>query len=288
MDVITAAIDSVRSGRANARRITASGTWSVRFPPIAALGFHVLLRGEGWLITADDAPVVVRPGDVIFTAAFTEHGLAHAPRRLAELREFAFDHVPAPEGTADVEFLCGAYTHDGRPTALLQRLPGVVALTPDHDRGPGLRALVDMLSADLAGPSGPGAGRAALVDLVIVHALRHLQEQGWVIGAEPGIAAALHAIHERPERPWTVQQLSAVAGMSRTSFARRFTAAVGAPPMAYLTDWRLSTGARLLQQTPMPLAGIARRVGYASEFGFAAAFRRRYGIAPGRFRARTG
>jgi AraC-like DNA-binding protein len=57
--------------------------------------------------------------------------------------------------------------------------------------------------------------------------------------------------------------------------------------MAYLADWRLSTGARLLRQTPTPLAGIARRVGYASEFGFAAAFRCRYGIAPGRFRALT-
>ncbi|MCO1656480.1 AraC family transcriptional regulator [Pseudonocardia humida] len=288
MDVITAAIDSVRFGRANARRITESGAWGVRFPPIAVLGFHVLLRGEGWLITADDAPAALRPGDMIFTAALTEHGLAHAPCRLEELPEFGFDHVPEPEGTADFEFLCGAYTLDGRPPALLQRLPGVVALSPDHDRNPGLRALVDMLSADFAAPApeGPEAGRAALVDLMIVHALRHLQEQGWVIGAEPGIAEALHAIHERPERPWTVQQLSAVAGMSRTSFARRFTAAVGAPPMAYLTDWRLSTGARLLRQTPTPLAGIARRVGYASEFGFAAAFRRRYGIAPGRFRAR--
>jgi AraC-like DNA-binding protein len=58
--------------------------------------------------------------------------------------------------------------------------------------------------------------------------------------------------------------------------------------MAYLTDWRLSTGARLLRQTGTPLAGIARRVGYATEFGFAAAFRRRYGVPPGRFRAQSG
>ncbi|MFG1922751.1 AraC family transcriptional regulator [Cryptosporangium sp. NPDC048952] len=287
MDMITAAIDSVRIGRAKARRITSSGAWGIRFPPIAVLGFHVLLRGEGWLVTADDAPVRVRPGDMIFTAALAEHGLAHAPCRLDELPVFDVDHRPEPEGAADFEFLCGAYALDGRPPALLQRLPGLVALTPDHAANPGLRALVEMLVADFTG-AGSDAGRAALVDLLIVHALRQLEEQGWALGAEPGIAEALHAIHAAPERPWTVPQLSDVAGMSRTSFARRFTAAVGVPPMAYLTDWRLSTGARLLRQTSTPLAGIARRVGYATEFGFAAAFRRRYGIAPGRFRSQAG
>lgn len=286
MDIITAAIDSVRFGRANARRITGSGAWGLRFPPIAVLGFHVLLRGEGWLITADAAPAPLRPGDMIFTAALTEHGLAHAPCRLDELPQFALDHQPEPTGTADFEFLCGAYSVDGRPPALLRQMPGVTALTPDYDRHPGLRALVDMLVADYDA-RGPEAGRAALVDLMIVHALRHLQERGLPTVVEPGIARALHEIHERPERPWTVRELSQVAGMSPTSFARRFGAAVGTSPMAYLTDWRLSTGARLLRQTGTPLAGIARRVGYATEFGFAAAFRRHYGIPPGRFRARA-
>ncbi|WP_035855521.1 AraC family transcriptional regulator [Cryptosporangium arvum] len=287
MDMITAAIDSVRSGRARARRITGSGAWKVRFPPIATLGFHVLLRGESWLIPADEDPVALRPGDMIFTAALTEHGLAHAPHRLDELPPFAFDHRPEPAGTADFEFLCGTYALEGRPPALLRQLPGVVALSPDYDGNPGLRTLVDMLVAEYEA-RGPEAGRAALVDLLIVYALRHLQEQGVPLAVEPGIAEALHGIHERPEHPWTVRELSEVAGMSRTSFARRFAAAVGTSPMAYLTDWRLSTGARLLRQTGTPLAGIARRVGYATEFGFAAAFRRRYGVPPGRFRAQSG
>jgi AraC-like DNA-binding protein len=34
------------------------------------------------------------------------------------------------------------------------------------------------------------------------------------------------------------------------------------------------------------LAAIAAEVGYASEFSFAAAFKRRHGVAPGRWRAR--
>jgi len=35
------------------------------------------------------------------------------------------------------------------------------------------------------------------------------------------------------------------------------------------------------------LAAIAESLGYASEFSFAAAFKRRYGIAPGRWRTRA-
>ncbi len=38
----------------------------------------------------------------------------------------------------------------------------------------------------------------------------------------------------RRSTTWTVQRFSEVAGMSRTAFTRRFTSAVGKPPMAYL------------------------------------------------------
>lgn len=38
-----------------------------------------------------------------------------------------------------------------------------------------------------------------------------------------------------------------------------------------------------------PLAAVARQVGYTSEFAFATAFKREFGVAPGRFRrAATG
>ena len=82
----------------------------------------------------------------------------------------------------------------------------------------------------------------------------------------------------------TVGQLSDVAGLTRTAFIRRFTALLGQSPSAYLIAWRLSTGARLLRETKAPLATVARQVGYSTEFAFSGAFRRAYGIPPGRFR----
>lgn len=38
------------------------------------------------------------------------------------------------------------------------------------------------------------------------------------------------------------------------------------------------------RETDTPLASVARKVGYQSEFAFAKAFKREYGLAPGRYR----
>ncbi|MEJ2854201.1 MULTISPECIES: helix-turn-helix transcriptional regulator [unclassified Saccharothrix] len=131
------------------------------------------------------------------------------------------------------------------------------------------------------------------MDLLLVYLLRAWLEdesnrhpdRGWPAAlTDPLLATALHHIHDDPTRRWTVQDLGAAVGMSKTAFARRFTAVVGQPPLTYLTWWRLSTAARLLRDTDDPLAAIARRVGYSSEFAFSNAFRREFDTAPGRFR----
>ena len=46
----------------------------------------------------------------------------------------------------------------------------------------------------------------------------------------------------------------------------------------------MTTAAVLLRRSDAPLGAIAAEVGYASEFAFAAAFKRHQGIAPGRYR----
>jgi AraC-like DNA-binding protein len=278
--MITAAISSLQVGRAMGRRVTETGVRGLRFPPYPRLGFHVLLVGDGWLITRDQEPVGLRPGDIIFTGPGAEHGLARAPCRLADLPDVEMaDLKPSPE-PVDFEFLCATYPldHGGIP-AVLRHLPEVVAFTPDYDRQPQLRAVVEMLRLDFTEP-GPGAEahRRGLIDVMLVTILRHLQEQDVPADrpatTDPGIADALRAMHERPAHQWTVGQLGGVAGMARTTFTR----------------WRLRSGARLLRQSDAPVAAVARRVGYASAFAFGTAFRRKYGLPPGRYRqvAETG
>jgi len=292
VDVIGEVVGSARAGQAFARRIRGSGPWGVRFPAFPGVGFHVILHGSGWLVTADKEPVALRQGDIVLAPHGTEHGLSHAARALADLPTAATGTRPHAPGPADIDFLCGAYRLDrGQVHLFLRRLPDVISVSPDYDDHPPLRSLIDLLEDDVT-RSRPGTGvtRSALVDLLLVHVLRMWQqEQGaaaWSAVDDAAIATVLREIHENPHVPWTVQQLSETAGLSRTAFTRRFTSAVGKPPMAYLIGWRLMRGARLLRETEDPLAVIARQTGYSSEFAFAGAFRREIGISPGRFRHR--
>jgi AraC-like DNA-binding protein len=75
-----------------------------------------------------------------------------------------------------------------------------------------------------------------------------------------------------------------MAGLSRAAFSRRFTALVGQPPLTYLTWWRMTIAGRLLRASDTALSVIARQVGYGSEFAFASAFKREYGVTTGQYR----
>jgi len=132
----------------------------------------------------------------------------------------------------------------------------------------------------------------ALIDMLLLYVLRAwLDEQphgdsGWATALrDPAITTALRQIHRHPDKPWTVEDLAAVAGLSRAAFAKRFTTIIGQPPLGYLTWWRMTTAARMLRETGAPLRAVALRCGYASEYAFGKAFKRAYGVAPGQYRS---
>lgn len=288
--MLDAVINSVRIGRAEACWVKESGAWGMRYAPASVSGFHIVMRGTGWLITPTGRPRALKPGDVVLSPSGSEHGLSHAPCPLESLPTAVLHTGRKSVDRADVEFLCGAYWLDhGRTHHYLETLPEVLLVSPDYERNPQLRSLTELLSADVS-DTGPGARvtRSALLDLMLTHILRQWLEQNRDTRppdiSDPAIAVALSEIHARPDEAWSVQRLSETAGMSRTAFNKRFTELVGRPPMAYLTYWRLSHGARLLRETEAPLATIARQVGYSTGFAFGDAFRREYGISPGRFR----
>jgi AraC-like DNA-binding protein len=91
-------------------------------------------------------------------------------------------------------------------------------------------------------------------------------------------------MRDEPERRWTVSSLARRAGMSRPVFARRFGAEFGSSPLRYLTERRMEHAEELLRSSELPLAQIAERVGYLSEFAFNRAFKRHYLIPPGSYR----
>jgi AraC-like DNA-binding protein len=132
-----------------------------------------------------------------------------------------------------------------------------------------------------------------VVDILLVQMLRAWLDTS---PAEPGSGSwlralldpvagpALTALHGQPGRDWTVDSLAAATGVSRATLARRFPAAVGATPAAYLARWRMDLAARRLRDTDDTVGVIARSLGYTSEYAFNRAFTRARGITPGRYR----
>ncbi|GLY14154.1 AraC family transcriptional regulator [Kineosporia sp. NBRC 101677] len=289
MDQVSAAMAGARVGEAGARWFGGSGAgWGARFDSFEGLGFHAVVSGSAWLLTANGGCVLLERGDVVLVPSGVEHAVSRERRPLREVPLLEMGPQAPPGGRFDVEFVCGAYRLGrGQVHHFLRDLPDVIVAA--SSRAPELSALISVLLQDLSDEqAGTSVTRTALIDLIAVHTLRAWRSQS----AEPAdfevadaqVGQVLRAIHENPQSPWTVQQLSDRAGLSRTAFSRRFAAETGRSPMAYLTAQRLTRGARLLCDTPAPLATIASQVGYSSEFAFANAFRREFGVSPGRYR----
>ncbi|GAB3976978.1 AraC family transcriptional regulator [Actinoallomurus acanthiterrae] len=296
MDVLSDAITVMRTGRPHANRHELFAPWGMRFTADDGGAFHVVLQGSCWLLPPDDAPPIqLSAGDVAFLHGAGAHGLADSPASpLVEFDLRRQEIRPGGDG-ALTTVLCGAYLLDGsRMHPLLSEVPPVVHLPARIGRHPSLRAAVDLLGGEVERPrAGAGAIVPALLDTLLLYILRAWFEEraedpaatGWTMAlADPAITTALTAIHHAPERQWTVAELGARAGLSRAAFANRFTALIGRPPLTYLTWWRMTIAARLLRDSATPLRVVARQAGYSSDIAFAAAFKREYGITPGRYR----
>jgi len=68
--------------------------------------------------------------------------------------------------------------------------------------------------------------------------------------------------------------------MSRSTFALKFKATVGASPMEYLTRWRMLLAGDRLTHSGDPISVIALSLGYESESAFSTAFKRVMGCSP--------
>ncbi|MDY0745360.1 AraC family transcriptional regulator [Paucibacter sp. R3-3] len=155
-----------------------------------------------------------------------------------------------------------------------------------------------VLSLLFAEADAHNCGRQAMLDrlfeVLLIQVLRALMEgslvrSGMLAGlADSRLRNALVSIHEKPQRNWSLEELAAVAGMSRTAFANAFRETVGVTPGAYLQTWRVGLAQELLDEGHK-LKHIAAAVGYSGEAALSRAFRAHTGTSPGQWqRARAG
>ncbi len=150
----------------------------------------------------------------------------------------------------------------------------------------------------LAEFSEPALGTKALAEMLmkqcLIYVLRRLAGRQdprlpWLSVAEnPKLAAAVEAMLSDPARAHSVEDLAALAGMSRSAFSAHFTQAFGQSPHGFLTENRLRQGAHFLKTTELPVKTIAGKIGYKSRSNFSRAFKAKYGVDPQAYRQGEG
>lgn len=195
------------------------------------------------------------------------------------------NHSLVPAGKKAPELVCGTIDFgavSANPLARTLAEPVIVPL----DRNQELQQVLDLLFAEaFEEHCGRQAVLNRLCEVVIIRLLRHLMDRGEInIGllaglADPRLARALTSIHDKPEHPWTLDNLSVIAGMSRSRFAVKFKKTLGLTPGDYLASWRLGLAQTMLRKGK-PLSLVAEAIGYSGTAALARAFKTRSGLSP--------
>jgi len=104
--------------------------------------------------------------------------------------------------------------------------------------------------------------------------------------SKPGRLLALwKRVDQNLAHPWTVDELTRIAGLSNEQLRRVAKHETGRSPIEHVTWLRINRAMALLQSTPLKIQAVAEAVGYSNQFAFSAAFRRWAGCPPSRFRS---
>ena len=104
-------------------------------------------------------------------------------------------------------------------------------------------------------------------------------------GASARLRIVLDRLHARPGDPLSSAEAASLASLSPAYFSRTFARVMGQGFSDYVAAYRLQVGAHLLLTTPLPVASIAFRAGFASPSHFTARFRHRFALTPKEYRA---
>ena len=313
MDVLSEVLRSVKLSGALFFNGEFSAPWCFSSSPSAAkehflsgtghlIIFHFLTEGHAYARLPGGRKEELTAGDIVIIPHGDTHLVGNgAPEKPVDsFRVFAkyvakgLKVVHFGGGGEITKFVCGYLSCERRLSEVfLAGLPRVFVVRVAKE-APGqwlensIRFSVDAVNGSDA---GSGLMLAKLSELLFVETLRRYistlppGQTGWLAGArDPVIGRALALLHKEPSYPWTISNLAHRVGQSRTRLAERFRHFLGAPPMAYLTQWRLKLGAEILQSTEDSVAEVAAAVGYGSEAAFNRAFKRGFACPPAQFR----
>lgn len=280
-------------------RLEAAAPWGVRICHAHPARFGAVAKGSCWIKVRDAEPqIALTAGDCFVLPGGGVFELRDRPDRPAlTCREIIGDRIGETiivdgGGERCIVVIGTLAFNETASRPLLDVLPGFMHVPSGTPGNEALRTTLALLAAETAEPRvGSALVAERLGEVLFVQAIRAFVESqasekaGW-LGAlsDRRLGTALRAMHDDLAKAWTVEELAARAGMSRSAFALRFKDMVGEAPLAHLTRWRAYKATCYLRNSTLPIAEIAERTGYDSDGAFSRAFRRLIGVPPGEYR----
>jgi AraC-like DNA-binding protein len=318
-DTLSDVLRAVRLKGAVFFDVDAAAPWVAEAPPAKVIApavmpdaehvieYHVITSGSCFasVIGGDAESVRLSAGDVVAFPQGDAHVLSSTAgmRGAPDISGYSLSQNAAQlplllnldgGGRERAHVVCGFLGCDSRPfNPLLESLPRILYIRGSTAAGSSwLDAFTRFAVMEAKEKRAGGDGiLSKLGELMFVELVRRYVEslpeerKGWLAGLRDRyVGRALNLLHEEPARAWTLDQLAKEVGLSRSSFADRFTAFVGIPPMQYLQKWRLQMAASKLSEGVANIATIAAEIGYESEAAFSRAFKKTLGVPPAEWR----
>jgi AraC-like DNA-binding protein len=269
--------------------------------PAEIVTLHYVVSGRTYVGVGDDERMIVEEGELVLLPRNDPHVMGSS----LEGEPISTDRLieMSPEGgLARIEhggagdlthIICGFLATEEQRNPFLSSLPPLLkvnirdGVARDWIESSVRYAAEGMRHGAIA--ASPVMGR--LSELLFAEAIRAYamglpeSERSWLKGlGDQYVGRAIAAVNDDLAHPWTVDEIAAKAGLSRSAFVERFSAAVGLPPMTYLTLSRLALAKQLLLDRTRAVSQVAAKVGYEAEEAFNRAFKREFGLPPAKWR----
>jgi AraC-like DNA-binding protein len=302
MDLLSKVLSDLRADTVVTGRFTLSAPWAFIKPAVPGVPFRMCTGSPFYIVIEGMHPVKVEEGDFVLLPHGHEHILCSAldvpPIPFATMMRNEGVHprvnTPLTFSAGGDGAVCDIYTsivgfRETRRNPFLSVLPPLIHIHAGDPAVPSwLRTtLTSFIQESMSCQPGWAMAASRLADVLFVHLLRAYltnmaaRDAGWLRAmTDVHLVKAMALIHRQPGRAWTVEDLAAAAGMSRSRFSARFLELVGETPIAHLTAYRMYLAAGQLIQGKARLIEVAQNVGYSSEKAFTRAFRRWAGMPP--------
>lgn len=269
------------------------GGWHASTQGMARASFHLVVQGHCWLhIDGQDQAQRLNAGDALFLLRDLNYRLSSADaadtaQRLPRMAMTALDSQ-AQDG---VGLVCGFFHFkSGLSSLIIEGLPDWIILRAGDPSSKAPRALFELILEECQRlPAPSSALLERLSHLLFLYVLRQQVADNQNLGGlvalarQPVFAALLDQLIEQPQQPWSLENMAACTGLSRSAFFKRFNELAGQSPGQVLLALRVRHACQLLK-TNHTVEQVCTAVGYQSIAAFTRAFTKAVGVQPGAYR----